>query len=175
MPDDDEVDLGAWEGEERRTPGALDDKFLEALTKTYEVIGDHAKSNVYLADALTASVLRQGRTVRIWLAVLSVFMVALMLFEVNTRFAINDAARVTESNNRIASEVEDCVTPNGGCTKRQAAVADAYVTVLIDKFQAANEANRKVLAEELICYTEDRCPPGMDRNNLPDLKDVPPK
>lgn len=178
MPDDvieQEVEQEAWKGEERRSPTALDDRFLDALLKTNEQIGEHAKSNVYLADALSVSVLRQGRTVRIWLALLSVVVAGLMLFEVTTRVAINDAARVAESNNRIAAEVEDCVTPDGACTKRQAATADAYITILIDKFQKANDDNRKLLAEELICYTENRCPVGMDRNNLPDLSNVPPK
>ncbi len=79
-----------WDGVERR----LSDPALEELRKTDTAILASANATDRLADALINSVLKQGRSMRNWMVVLSFAAI------VSLGIGIWSAIQVTQTNNR---------------------------------------------------------------------------
>lgn len=152
-----------YDGPDRRDPVALDPATLAILTSINKSISKNAEAMTQLADALTKAVLRQGRGIRLWQYVLTAATLVLVGLSISARYERSDTAKVV-------AEVHDCVSSDGECSKRQAATADAYVTQLAAKFQSASDENRKKLAIEIVCYVGAGCPPGMTKDNIPDLQ-----
>lgn len=144
-----------WDGVERR----LSDPALEELRKTDTAILASANATDRLADALINSVLKQGRSMRNWMVVLSIAsMVSLCIGGWS-------AVQVTQTNNRGQVNPErivniaSCVEPGSECFNRVA-----------EYNKAITDADRQLLALEIICYVTGECPPGMTPENIPDLE-----
>lgn len=160
----------AWDGTERRSSSALHPETAEALTAVQEAILANAKSMDRVASAIADAILQQQRSQRRWLAFLTVAVFVIggvvvwgRVEGVKTGNNVTAALDVSRENNDHVAFLVACLQDE-----------DSFCYEAIEaKERAVRDADRKLMAEEIICYTTGSCPPGMDRNNIPDLRDLP--
>lgn len=170
--DQESHDEASWEGEERRgVPPAMHPQTLEALALVSAAVSKNADAMLVVAASIGDAVTQQNRFTRRWLAVLTVAVILIggvvgwgRIEGIRTGNNVSDALTVTNENNAYIAFLVTCLQDeNSVC----------YQTIQA-KEKEVRDADRKLMAEEIICYTTGQCPPGMDRNNIPDLRDLPP-
>lgn len=162
----------------RKNVVSLDPAALSIFRDISGGMSDVAKSDIYLADVLAESMRKQFRYMRWWMGALTIGVLVLIVFLIANRYAISDAQESVDTAVATAAVFTDCVDPSGVCYKRNKDTQDAYVRYLTDQLDTAiknrQNENRKTLAQEILCYTENLCPPEYDRDHIPDLEGIYP-
>lgn len=98
------------------------------------------------------------RGVRVWLAVVSVAVVAALF-----SLGVTGSARNSDRNFDGIERVVSCTEVGGECFERVA-----------ERQKAVSDADRKLLAQEIVCFAYGACPPGMDRDSIPGFQGLVP-
>lgn len=155
-----------WDGVERRANPTLSPETIDALTKTHQSMAAVATAMVGLTDALSESVLRQGRGTRNWLIAISlaVFVIGGVVIwgriegrqtSGNVREVLSVATATNEANAFLVSCLQD-------------EESDCYTRLRLNE-KVVTDADRQLLAQEIMCVGFRLCPPGMTPENVPDL------
>lgn len=153
-----------WDQVERRVAQQpLPPGTIEVLTKNHEAIADVAVAMRDLGNDLVDSQKRQSRGMVIWMMVLSVAVVIALAVSVATLVFSILNARQGRDNFEKLSTVATCIEVGGECFDR-----------IEEREKAVTDADRRLLAQEIVCYVTSQCPPGMTPENIPDLADLPP-
>jgi len=146
-----------WDGSERRDRQHLTPETIAVLDRNGEAIADVAAAMRELASALVDSQKKQHQGIRVWLGVVSVAVVAVLL-----SVGLSNRQQGARNFDRI-DEVASCVQVGGECFER-----------IAEHQKAITDADRKLLAQEIICFAYGICPSGMDRDSIPDLEGLVP-
>lgn len=130
------------------------------MEKIHEAILASAEATTKLADALTSSVLKQGKGIRNWMIGLSlaVFVIGAVVIwgRVEGRNTGNNVRAAVEQNTELLACLQD-------------ETSECFTKLRFNE-KIVTDADRKLLAQEIMCVGFRLCPPGMTPEDVPDLE-----
>lgn len=129
------------------------------MEKIHEAILASAEATTKLADALTNSVLRQGRGIRNWMIGLSLAVIVVGAVVIWGRVEGIRTGETVRNTNQQNAELLDCL---------QDEQSDCFTRLRLNE-KVVTDADRQLLAQEIMCVGFRLCPPGMTPENVPDL------
>jgi hypothetical protein len=152
-----------WNGidERRVSQQPLPQETLDLLLAIQQSIADNALAMTNLADALTESADRRDAGMRRWMMVLSGAVIVALVIAVVTLVQVTQTNTRGQENTARIGVIASCVEVGGECFDR-----------IAEREKIVTDADRQLLALEIICYVTRECPEGMTPENIPDLEAI---